>query len=111
MSDYGQTPPPPPPPPPAQGMPGQGPAGAPPKNYLVQSILACILCCVPLGIVAIVFASQVNSKWQAGDYAGSQQASQRAKTWTIVTVVVGIIAIAIAVPFQLNAAKNGMATN
>ena len=109
MSDYGQTPPP-PPPPPSYGTPGQGAPGAPPKNYLVQSIIACILCCVPAGIVAIVFATQVNSKWQAGDYAGAQQASQRAKTWTIVTVVLGVIALAIAIPFQIKAAQAGIAT-
>ena len=109
MSDYGQTPPP-PPPPPSYGIPGQGAPGTPPKNYLVWSILSTIFCCIPFGIVAIVFASQVNTKWQAGDYAGAQQASQRAKTWTIVTVVVGIIAIAIAVPFQLRAAQSGLHT-
>jgi hypothetical protein len=92
MSDYGTTPPPPPPP-----SYGPGPAGqtAPPKNYLVWAILSTVLCCLPLGIVSIVFAAQVNGKWAAGDVAGAQQASAKAKkfaiwsaiAWAIVTVI------------------------
>src|SRR5438128_1439779 len=31
-------------------------------NYLVQSILCTLFCCLPFGIVAIVYAAQVNSK-------------------------------------------------
>src|SRR5262245_2690227 len=48
-------------------------------NYLVQSILVTLFCCLPLGIVSIVFAAQVNSKVAAGDYAGAQKASDQAK--------------------------------
>ena len=39
------------------------------KNYLVESILVTICCCLPFGIAAIVFAAQVNGKLQAGDIA------------------------------------------
>lgn len=50
----------------------------PPKNWLVESILATIFCCMPLGIVGIVFASQVNTRFAAGDYAGALRASKDA---------------------------------
>ncbi len=43
----------------------------PPPNYLVFAILATIFCCQILGIVSIVFAAQVNSKWNAGDIQGA----------------------------------------
>ncbi len=89
MSDYGSTPPPPPPPPPPYG--GYGSQTAPPPNYLVWAILSTILCFLPLGIVSIVFAAQVNSKWAIGDVAGAQRASELAKKLTIWTVVVGVI--------------------
>ena len=46
------------------------PSSTPPKNWLVESILVTIFCCLPFGIAGIVFASQVNSKWAAGDYNG-----------------------------------------
>lgn len=52
-----------------------------PKNYLVESILVTMCCCQPLGIVGIVFASQVNSKYDSGDFNGALQASKDAKKW------------------------------
>lgn len=70
-------------PPNPYGMPPQGhyppPANIP--NYLVQSILVTLFCCLPFGIVAIVFAAQVNGKLQSGDIQGAMQASSQAKMW------------------------------
>jgi len=77
------------PPPPGQGY-GQ-PAAAPPPNYLVWAILSTILCCLPAGVVSIVYAAQVNSKWAAGDVAGAQRSSQNARTWAIVSAVAGVV--------------------
>ncbi len=54
-----------------------------PKNYLVESILVTIFCCLPLGIAGIVFASQVNTKFDVGDIAGANKASKDAKKWMI----------------------------
>lgn len=62
-----------------------------PDNYLVWAILATLCCCVPTGIAAIVFAAQVDSKWASGDYAGAQESSEKAKLWSIVSLVVGLI--------------------
>ena len=62
-----------------------------PKNYLVESILTTICCCLPLGIVGIVYASQVNSKYALGDYEGAVQASNEAKKWMTWGIVAGII--------------------
>lgn len=56
---------------------------APPPNYLVWSILTTLFCCLPLGIVSIVFAAQVNSKWAMGDGAGAVESSNKAKQWAI----------------------------
>lgn len=63
----------------------------PPQNYLVWAILATILCCLPLGIVSIVFAAQVNSKWQTGDYAGARLASKNARLWALIALIAGIV--------------------
>ncbi|MEC5395008.1 CD225/dispanin family protein [Bergeyella sp. RCAD1439] len=43
----------------------------PPNNNLVYAILSTILCCPPMGIYAIIKATEVNSKWNAGDKAGA----------------------------------------
>jgi Interferon-induced transmembrane protein/zinc-ribbon domain len=55
-------------------------------NYLVFAILATVLCCLPAGIPAIVYAAQVNGKLQTGDLAGAQQASNNAKMWCWISV-------------------------
>jgi len=109
MSDQGSMPPPPPPsgggggygaPPPGGGYgpppPGGGygaPQGAPPPNHLVWVILTTLFCCLPFGIVSIVFAAQVNSKWAAGDVAGAHESSQKARRWAMVSAIVGIVVI------------------
>lgn len=66
-------------------------------SYLIPSILVTIFCCLPLGIVAIVFAAQVNGKLAAGDIAGAQSASRAARTLVIVSVVIGLVVIGIAI--------------
>lgn len=64
-----------------------------PKNWLVESILATLFCCLPFGIAGIVFAVQVNSKYQSGDYAGALQASKEAGKWTKISFWIGIAVI------------------
>ncbi|WP_336209175.1 CD225/dispanin family protein [Nonomuraea sp. LPB2021202275-12-8] len=81
--------------PPSGGYGAQPPGGygqQPPDNHLVAAILTTIFCCLPLGIVSIVKSSQVNQKWQAGDYQGAVEASEEAKTWWKRALIIGIIA-------------------
>ena len=63
----------------------------PPPNYLVWAILTTILCCLPFGIISIIFAAQVNSKWIAGDYEGARNSSRNAKIWAWVAFGFGIV--------------------
>ena len=65
-------------------------------NYLILSILVTIFCCLPLGIVAIIFAAQVNGKVAAGDITGAQSSSRTARALVIVSVIVGAVVIGIA---------------
>lgn len=73
------------------GMPPAEQYGEPPSNNLVWAILATIFCCLPLGIVSIVYAAQVNSKWAAGDHAGARDAAAKARQWAIWSAVAGIV--------------------
>jgi hypothetical protein len=75
---------------PASGVAmGQTPAAYVP-NYLVFAILTTVLCCLPAGIAAIVYAAQVNGKLQAGDIAGAQAASKNAKMWCWIAAGAGV---------------------
>jgi hypothetical protein len=81
--------------PPTPGViqpPGYQP-GAIVPNYLVFAILATVFCCLPTGIVSIVYAAQVNTKVAAGDVAGATVASNNAKMWALISLGVGLLSI------------------
>lgn len=60
-------------------------------NYLAQSILVTVLCCLPLGIPAIVYSAQVNGKIQAGDIPGAMESSKKAKMWCWLSFGLGLL--------------------
>ena len=62
-----------------------------PNSYLALAIISTILCCLPLGIVSIVYATKVNSLYEDGKYDEATSASKNAKTWGLVSVGVAII--------------------
>ncbi|MGE0018028.1 MAG: CD225/dispanin family protein [Draconibacterium sp.] len=68
----------------------------PPPNYLVFAILTTIFCCQILGIVSIVFAAQVNSRWNSGDIAGANDASRNAKLWAWIAFGSGLLIAVVA---------------
>ena len=74
-----------PPPPPAGGS-------ATVPNYLVPAIIS-IFCCWPLAIPAIIFATQVNGKVAAGDIAGAQDASKKAKMFSFIAIGIGLLIV------------------
>ncbi len=75
-------------------------AGANIPNYLWQSIAITVCCCLPFGIVAIVYAAQVKSKAGIGDLAGAQEASNKAKMWCWIGFGVGILINIIVIALQ-----------
>lgn len=70
-------------------MPGEKPISGTP--YMIFSILCTLLCCLPLGIVGIVYAAKINSLQKIGDYAGAKEAAKKAKLFTIIGAVGGLI--------------------
>src|SRR3978361_1705522 len=97
MTEY--PPPPPgnyPPPPPGNYPPPQGPGGpggptGQPNNNLVWAILVTVLCCLPLGIVSIVKATQVSGLWGQGRFAEAQKSADDAKKFAIWGAVAGVV--------------------
>ena len=67
--------------------------GPKPNSYLALSILATIFCCLPFGIPAIVFAAKVDRHWNAGRYLEAQDASRKAKTWMLVSAILGLVGV------------------
>jgi hypothetical protein len=61
---------------------------------MVPSIIS-LFCCLPLGIVAVIFAARVNGQVQAGDTAGALDSSRKAKMFSYIGLILGLIWVAI----------------
>lgn len=64
-------------------------------TYLWQSIVVTLLCCLPLGIPAIVYASQVDGKALRGDVEGALDCSRKAKNWCLAGLICGLLVLVI----------------
>jgi hypothetical protein len=74
------------------GAPGYGLGNLPGiPNHLVWAILSTILCCLPLGVVSIVYAAQVNTHVLRGDISTAQRSSKLARNWAIASIVVSAV--------------------
>lgn len=61
------------------------------NNYLIPSVLVTLCCCLPFGIVAIIYAAQVNTKLSVGDYAGAEASAKSAKMWCWIGFALGLV--------------------
>ena len=69
--------------------------GNPPDNNLIWAILCTVLCCLPLGIVAIIKATKVKELWALGDHAGAEKAAADAKKYSIWGALISVVLIII----------------
>lgn len=60
--------------------------------YLILSVLATLLCCLPFGIIGIIFSSRINSQQKNGDYEGARISEKMAKIFLILSLLLGIVA-------------------
>ena len=64
---------------------------APVPSHLVKAIVSTCVCFVPLGIVAIVFASQVSVRLEYGDQSGAIKASRQASFYGNLSIWMGVL--------------------
>jgi Interferon-induced transmembrane protein/GYF domain 2 len=76
---------------PPVAAPGPIRYGAPLPNYLWQSIVVTLLCCLPFGVAAIVMAAKVEGLVARGDMQGAIAASASAKKWCLVALISGFV--------------------
>ena len=62
-----------------------------PNIMLVWAILVTIFCFLPFGIPAIVYAAKVNSLWATNRKQEAYDAAKSARTWVIVSAIVGFV--------------------
>jgi uncharacterized membrane protein YvbJ len=68
-------------------------------NYLVFAILTTAFCCLPFGIVAIVYASQVNGLVAAGNIQAAKDSAKKAKLWCLVSAGISAAVFAMYLAF------------
>lgn len=62
-----------------------------PPTYTALAIIMALICCLPMGIAALIYGSRVSQDWNAGNYAGAKKNSDTARTCLIVGVSVGLL--------------------
>ena len=63
--------------------------GQKPDNNLILAIITTVVCCMPLGVWAIVLASKVDNLWNSGQYAQARENADKAKKISIIGIVAG----------------------
>ena len=74
---------------------------APPDNYLALAILSTLFCCLPLGVVSIVYSARVNSLWTMGHYDAAKATARKAKKWALASVIATVALVVLYVLFVL----------
>lgn len=75
-----------------------------PSSYLAWSIITTIMFFFPLGIVAIIYSSKVNSLWITGQRDKARKSSEMAAWFSNIAFVVGLIWIPFSVTISMIAA-------
>jgi hypothetical protein len=66
-----------------------------PRTWLVESILVTIFCCLPFGIVGIINAAKVETRYSCGDIEGAVRSSKEAGKWTQIGFWIGVAVVVI----------------
>lgn len=72
-----------------------------PPTHMALSVIMTILCSLIPGIIAIIYSSQVNSKYYSGDVEGAMKASHTAEIWIIVSFVLGVLSSTLYIPIMI----------
>lgn len=80
------------PPAPALPPPDAGKPLSPRKieTHLIKSIIAVICCCMPLGVVGIIYSAKADALLRQGDIAGAEDAGRKADLWGNLAIGVGL---------------------
>ena len=62
-----------------------------PDNHMALAIITTIMCCLPFGIVAIIKANSVDSLYAMKQYDAAIMASNEAKKWSYIGMLVSIL--------------------
>ena len=77
--------------------------------YLILSIISTLCCCLPFGVVGIVFSAKINSAMLAGNLEEAQSNAKMARIWIIVSFAIGLLTWLIYMALIVTGAVSGSA--
>ena len=77
--------------------------------YLILSIISTLCCCLPFGVVGIVFSAKINSAMMAGNFEEAQNNAKMARIWIIVSFAIGLLTWLIYMVLIVTGAVSGSA--
>lgn len=63
------------------GAPRRCPMPQMPKNHLALAVLTTLFCCLPFGIISLIYAIQVNISANSGNFKMAEFSSEKALFW------------------------------
>ncbi len=64
-----------------------------PSNHLALAIIVTLMCCIPLGIVSIVYSGKVDTALSRGDTSEAELMSRKARNWAIAGIVTSFLSV------------------
>ena len=77
--------------------------------YLILSIISTLCCCLPFGVVGIVFSAKIDSAMLAGNLEEAQNNAKMARIWIIVSFAIGLLTWLIYMVLIVTGAVSGSA--
>lgn len=78
-------------------------------TYFILSIISTLCCCLPFGVVGIVFSAKINSAMLAGNLEEAQNNAKMARIWIIVSFAIGLLTWLIYMVLIVTGAVSGSA--
>ncbi|XP_010855245.1 PREDICTED: proline-rich transmembrane protein 1-like [Bison bison bison] len=77
---------------PVAGVPAPAPAEHRPlpKDYMMESVLVTLFCCLLTGLIAIVYSHETRAALARGDLAQAQEASRKARSLVLFSLLFGV---------------------
>ncbi|KGL99035.1 Proline-rich transmembrane protein 1, partial [Charadrius vociferus] len=63
-----------------------------PKDYMVESVLVTIFCCLLTGLIALIYSHETRAALGRGDVAQANVASKRAQSLVLFSLLFGLFA-------------------
>ncbi|KAB1279850.1 Proline rich transmembrane protein 1B [Camelus dromedarius] len=61
-----------------------------PKDYMMESVLVTLFCCLLTGLIAIVYSHETRAALRRGDLAQAEDASRKARSLVLFSLLFGV---------------------